>query len=48
MAGGGSMAAALLVAVFSSKVELWEVLDGGGLCTLSIEKYENVFKNIFM
>ena len=47
MVGGSSMAGALLVAVFSSNVEFWEVVGGGGLCTLSFEKYNKVFHYIF-
>ena len=48
MASGSSMASALLVAVFPSNVEFWEVMAGGGLCTLSFEKYEKVFHDNFM
>lgn len=48
MVGGSSMASALLVAIVSSKVEFWEVVGGCDLYTLSFEKYEKVFYDIFM
>ena len=47
MVGSSSMAGALLVAVFFSKVEFW---GGGGWqwFVQSFKKYEKVFYNIFI
>lgn len=45
MVGSSSMAGALLVAVFFSKVEFWEVVGGSGLCRVlrNMKRFSTIF-----